>query len=178
MRAFLCAAAVIALAGSAAAQSPPQDLDRLKKLLDEKLGSPSQRTRSVVRPEKPLQQDDFYVIEPDGTVRDPSGQTPQKRSSMGGELVAAAGRVGGRAEDRGPLVLAQGEGRRAPTQIKRDSYVVQLRSDLTSEELDRAIATLRDKYGLEITRSNNSLGILHVSPMAGSTRSAGTGATR
>ena len=60
-------------------------------------------------------QDDFYVIEPDGTVRDPSGQTPQKRSSMGGELVAAAGRVGGRVEDRGPLVLAQGEGRRAPT---------------------------------------------------------------
>jgi subtilisin family serine protease len=179
MRALVCFVTAVVLAGNAAAQSSPQDLDRLKRLLDEKLGSPAPKTRSVRPPDKPVNPDDFYVVQPDGTIRDPKVQGTQKRSAMGAEIASfasgLAGLAGSGANTGGsgaPVMLAQGSSpyRGAP-QIQRDSYVVQLRSDLTSEELDQAIRTLREKYNLEITRSNNSLGILHVSPRGGTSRS-------
>src|SRR5262245_29881449 len=95
MRTFVIAATVIMLAGNAAAQSSPQDLDRLKRLLDEKLGSTSQqnqRTRGMPA-DKPTKPDDFYVVQPDGTIRDTRGLGPQKRSAMGGEVAALLGGI-------------------------------------------------------------------------------------
>ncbi len=167
MRAFMFAAIMAMLAGDAMAQSSPQDLDRLRSLLDDRLGS-GKRTRSVARPQQPkvLKPDDFYVVRPDGTVR-----ANDKRSSMsnpaGVLLAEAAGWAGypALAADASDIVLAQADGRaRSAPQIKRDSYVVQLKDDLTSAELDDAIDTLRNKYGLEITNHNNTLGLLYVSP--------------
>jgi subtilisin family serine protease len=185
MRAFMIAAIAIMLAQNAAAQSSPQDLDRLKRLLDEKFGSASQQNQRArgAPADKPAKPDDFYVVQPDGTIRDTKGLAPEKRSAMGAEIAAAAGGLsslllgtpGTYSSGAGDaaIVLAQDQGAyRGAPQIKRDSYVIQLRSDLTSEELDQAIATIRNKYNLEITRSNNSLGILHVSPVGGG-RSSG-----
>jgi hypothetical protein len=60
--------------------------------------------------------------------------------------------------------------RRAPSRIRapQDRYAILLKSDLTGEQRDAAIATLRNKYNLKITKTNSALDLLYVSPRSSS----------
>ena len=62
MRALLIAAAGAVWSASAFAQaSAPEDLDRLKRMLDERLPQ-APRTRGLTKGERPLRPDDFHSI--------------------------------------------------------------------------------------------------------------------
>jgi subtilisin family serine protease len=170
MRALVMAAALAAWSGTALGQSSaPEDLDRLKRMLDERLPQ-APRTRGLSKGERPLRSDDFYSIrrrEQDGQAN-PS-LNPGKRSALD-----APGLFGVPA-----AAAAEGEGPREPSaaaprgsqrvQAKRDSYVIVLKTDLDGQQLDAALATLSQKYNLEITRANK-LGEIRVSPRQAATR--------
>jgi hypothetical protein len=83
MRALVMAAALAAWSGTALGQSStPEDLDRLKRMLDERLPQ-APRTRGLSKGERPLRSDDFYSIrrrEQDGQAN-PS-LNPGKRSAL------------------------------------------------------------------------------------------------
>jgi subtilisin family serine protease len=161
MRPLVFAVAIAVLAGPALAQSTsPEDVDKLKRMLDEKFGSPS-RTRGSAKPQKQLKQEDFYSIQRDGGDRQQTTTPPGKRSvlDLPGALMAIA------PAHAGPGDVAQADTRRGSRrlEVKRDSYVILLKGNLTDQQLDAAIATLRDKYGLEVTR-HTRLGEIYVSP--------------
>jgi len=164
MRALVIAAALAAGCGSAMAQSAtPEDLDRLKRMLDERLPPQQPRTRGLSKGERPLRSDDFYSIprrEQDGN---PSAN-PGKRSSTDaptwlGVGTAQAGEGDG---TRPPPAAAAPRGSQR-VQARRDSYVIVLKTDLNGQQLDEALATLSQKYNLEVTRANK-LGEIRVSP--------------
>src|SRR5262245_3832176 len=87
MRAFMLAAALAVLGSPVAAQSP-DDVDRLKRMLDQRIpphGGSGGTTRSFSQPtpapvqrERPLRSDDFYSIKRDQS----RGAGPEKRSSI------------------------------------------------------------------------------------------------
>ncbi len=172
MRALVIAAALAAWSGSAIAQaSPPEDLDRLKRMLDERLPS-APRTRGLSKGERPLRSDDFYSIrrrEPDGQAN-PS-LNPGKRSDYDAPgLIGIAAAVAGEDDrTREPSAAAAPRGSQR-VQARRDSYVIVLKTDLSGQQLDDALATLSQKYNLEITRANK-LGEIRVSPRQAATRS-------
>jgi hypothetical protein len=91
MRAFVIGAALAAWCGSALAQSStPEDLDRLKRMLDERLPQ-APRTRGLSKGERPLRSDDFYSIRRREQDGNPSAN-PGKRSSGDGLIgIGAAG---------------------------------------------------------------------------------------
>src|SRR5262245_15076147 len=170
MRALVMAAA-LAWSGTALAQSSaPEDLDRLKRMLDERL-PPAPRTRGLSKGERPLRSDDFYSIrrrEQDGQSN--PGLNPGKRSAldapaMFGIPAASAGESDGTRE---PAAAAAPRGSQR-VQARRDSYVIVLKTDLNGQQLDEALATLSQKYNLEITRANK-LGEIRVSPRPAATR--------
>ena len=172
MRALLIAAAGAVWSASAFAQaSAPEDLDRLKRMLDERLPQ-APRTRGLTKGERPLRPDDFYSIrrrEQEGQGN--PGAHPGKRSSYDAPALMGIG----------PAQAAEGDGARQPSaataprgsqrvQTRRDSYVIVLKTDLDGQQLDEALATLSQKYNLEITRANK-LGEIRVSPRRPVTRS-------
>jgi len=167
MRPLMFAVAFAVLAGPALAQSTsPDDVDRLKRMLDEKLGSGA-RTRSIAKPDKPLKEDDFHSIKRDQNP-EPKQPAPGKRSSLDGARPLPSALLGIAPAQAGEdgIVLAQSDQPRRGAQrlqAKRDSYVILLKADITSQQLDAAVATLSSKYNLEITR-HTKLGELHVSP--------------
>src|SRR5215510_11745810 len=164
MRAQVTAAALAAGCGSAVAQSAtPEDLDRLKRMLDERLPAAQPRTRGLSKGERPLRSDDFYSIprrEQDGN---PSAN-PGKRSSTDAPTWLGVGTAAAGEGDapRPPSAAAAPRGSQR-VQARRDSYVIVLKTDLNGQQLDDALATLSQKYNLEITRANK-LGEIRVSP--------------
>src|SRR5689334_20938849 len=174
MRVLVIAAALAALGGSAMAQSSaPEDLDRLKRMLDERLPS-APRTRGLSKGERPLRSDDFYSIrrrEQDG----PGNPSPNPGKRSGYEapgllgIGAAMAGEGDRDRARDPAVGAAPRGSQR-VQARRDSYLIVLKTDLSGQQLDDALATLSQKYNLEITRANR-LGEIRVSPRQPATRS-------
>src|SRR5262245_37272602 len=155
MRALVIAAALAAGCGSAVAQSAtPEDLDRLKRMLDERLPAPQPRTRGLSKGERPLRSDDFYSIprrEQDGN---PSAN-PGKRSSTEAPTWLGVGTAAAGEGDapRPPSAAAAPRGSQR-VQARRDSYVIDLKTDLNGQQLDDALATLSQKYNLEVTRAN------------------------
>jgi subtilisin family serine protease len=171
MRALVMAAALAAWSGTALGQSStPEDLDRLKRMLDERLPQ-APRTRGLSKGERPLRSDDFYSIrrrEQDGQAN-PS-LNPGKRSALDAPglfgVPAAAAAEGEGAREPSAAAAPRGSQR---VQTKRDSYVIVLKTDLDGQQLDAALATLSQKYNLEITRANK-LGEIRVSPRQAATR--------
>jgi Subtilase family/Dockerin type I domain len=174
MRALMVAAALAVWSGSALAQaSTPEDLDRLKRMLDERLPQ-APRTRGISKGERPLRTDDFYAIRRRDQEQGNPGAAPGKRSSSDlpaliGIAAAAAGEG-----DGAPAAAAAPRGSQR-VQARRDSYVIVLKTDLNGQQLDEALATLSQKYNLEITRANK-LGEIRVSPRQPATRGIEPGA--
>src|SRR5262245_8467632 len=87
MRWLMVATALLAWGGTALAQSPtPDDLDRLKRMLDERLPQ-APRTRGLTKSERPLRSDDFQSIrrrDQDGTA------TPDAKPGKGSQWQAPA----------------------------------------------------------------------------------------
>src|SRR5262245_26035781 len=144
MRALVIAAALAAGCGSAVAQSAtPEDLDRLKRMLDERLPAPQPRTRGLSKGERPLRSDDFYSIprrEQDGN---PSAN-PGKRSSTDAPTWLGVGT----AQD------GEGDGTRPPTaaaaprgyqreQDRRDTTVFVTQNALNGKQTTEALEIFR-----------------------------------
>src|SRR5262245_61701535 len=166
MLSILIAAALAAWSGTALGQSSsPEDLDRLKRMLDERLPQ-APRTRGLSKGERPLRSDDFYSIRRREPEANPSA-TPGKRSLYDPALVGIGAAQAAEGEVRPSAAAPRGSQR---VQAKRDSYVIILKTDLSGQQLDEALATLSQKYNLEITRANK-LGEIRVSPRASPTRS-------
>jgi subtilisin family serine protease len=168
MRALMVAAALAAWSGTAVAQSTsPEDLERLKRMLDERLPE-APRSRSLNKRQQPLRSDDFYSIRRREPEANPSAQ-PGKRSRYDPAVlgVTAAQAAEGEA---GPQPSAAADPRGSQrVQARRDSYVIVLKTDLSGPQLDEALETLSQKYNLEITRANK-LGEVRVSPRTPTTR--------
>ena len=170
MRALVIAAALAAWCGSALAQSStPEDLDRLKRMLDDRLPQ-APRTRGLSKGgERPLKSDDFYSIRRRDQDGSPS-TNPGKRSFHEAPAligIGAAQAAEGEAPSQ-PSAAAAPRGSQK-VQARRDSYVIVLKTDLSGQQLDEALATLSQKYNLEITRANK-LGEIRVSPRQAATR--------
>jgi subtilisin family serine protease len=167
MRAFVIGAALAAWCGSALAQSStPEDLDRLKRMLDERLPQ-APRTRGLSKGERPLRSDDFYSIRRREQDGNPSAN-PGKRSSGDGLIGIGAAQAAEGDGPREPSAAAAPRGSQR-VQARRDSYVIVLKTDLNGQQLDEALATLSQKYNLEVTRANK-LGEIRVSPRPAATR--------
>src|SRR5262245_44890408 len=170
MRWLMVATALLAWGGTALAQSPtPDDLDRLKRMLDERLPQ-APRTRGLTKSERPLRSDDFQSIrrrDQDGTA------TPDAKPGKGSQWQAparfgiAAAQAADEAGVRQPSPAPPRGSQRV--QARRDGYVIVLKTDLSGEQLDAALKTLSQKYNLEVTRANK-LGEIRVSPRAVATR--------
>ena len=170
MRWLMVATALLAWGGTALAQSPtPDDLDRLKRMLDERLPQ-APRTRGLTKSERPLRSDDFQSIrrrDQDGTA------TPDAKPGKGSQWQApamfgiAAAQAADEAGVRQPSPAPPRGSQRV--QASRDSYVIVLKTDLSGEQLDAALQTLSQKYNLEVTRANK-LGEIRVSPRRAATR--------
>src|SRR5262249_46126886 len=125
MRWLMVATALLAWGGTALAQSPtPDDLDRLKRMLDERIPQ-APRTRGLGKGDRPLKSDDFQSIrrrDRDGSGT--PGADPGKRSqwqapALIGIAAAEAGdEAGGAALP--PAAAPRGSQR---VQARRDSYV-------------------------------------------------------
>src|SRR5215470_6447236 len=151
MRWLMVATALLAWGGTALAQSPtPDDLDRLKRMLDERLPQ-APRTRGLTKSDRPLRSDDFQSIRRrDGTA------TPDAKPGKGSQWQApmfgiAAAQAADEAGVRQPSPAPPRGSQRV--QASRDSYVIVLKTDLSGEQLDAALQTLSQKYNLEVTRA-------------------------
>jgi subtilisin family serine protease len=182
MRALIFAVAFAVLPGVAYAQSDAaKDADRLKQLLQQKFGAPS-KTRSLGR--QPEQQPiEYFDVKPDGSVRpSPPPQAPvggpSQKSSSNGRVAAALGAatVFGGHRDVGPdhRDVVQAQAASPSIGVARDTFVIQLKPDITSAQLD----ALLSKYGLTVERHVPALGLLHVRrPAAPATRGAAPAAS-
>jgi len=52
----------------------------------------------------------------------------------------------------------------ARSRVERDRYAILLKSGLTGRQRRAAVATLREKYNLRVTKANKAQDILYVSP--------------
>jgi hypothetical protein len=158
MHALLVIAALLLTSAPALAQSSPQELERMKRMLEERLGSGQ---RGVARPqEAPLKPTDFQAVKRGTSERRSRGGTSDdRRSSLDGPAPAAAAVAG--------IAAAHAKTRTAPDvalHVRRDRYAIQLKANLTDEQLDAAIERLTKGYNLDIVKHNSTLGILYVSP--------------
>jgi len=165
MRALIFVLTLSLPTGPLLADTSPQDLERLRRIMDEKLGS----TRKPQPPQKPLKPEDFYVVKPGTQPSKRRGGSSEAPSESRGQMMALPGVAAAHASD-GRIVSAQAGTGPAASHVKRDSYVIQLKTDLTAAQVDAALATLSSKYNLEIKKFNSSLGVLHVSPRSPTAR--------
>lgn len=196
-------AAVFAVPVTAHAQSlPPQQLE-LQQLLEKKFSrsKSAPKTRSLAPPggaatdrpaikpapdAKGIEPGDFYLINPDGSVkqapaqRAPSGLHRGDATDAGGSTLVgkvrswlaggaqdgAPQRSAGPATTRGLAPAAHEAGStfrpviQAQVAVKKDSYVIQLKPGVSSEEID----ALLEKYDLEVTDAVPMLGVIYVTP--------------
>lgn len=213
-----------AQSGIAGAQSLPPEQQRLKQLLEQKFSgsrssesAPPGSTRAPTTrglgapapvkqapPEKKLDPKDFYVVDPDGKVRERRSEATGLAEPMRGAADSDSGGVigwlkswfSGASKPTGPQVTADAAGaapagvrtrsltptdtQNAPPVVKaqvavaKDSYVIRLNPNVTSEEID----ALLEKYNLEVTKAVPVLGVLHVTPKSPPPASATRGMTR
>jgi subtilisin family serine protease len=160
MRALVLALTIALMPGLALAQSDPKkDSERLKQLLEDKFGSQQPRTRGAAP--KRDQQIDYFQVKPDGSVKSapPPATGTDRKSSV------ESGLGFGPATSDGRLQVAQAQQQRT-IGVARDTFVIQLKPDITGEQIDRLLS----KYGLKVVRHVPSLGLLHVERPAEQTR--------
>jgi subtilisin family serine protease len=170
----LVVALVLTNATTSVAAQATKEQENLKRLLEEKYGTSRSRNLDQSAPRtrglagtpapntttpSPPASGDLLTIKPDGTIKPRSsneGAQPERRSDLGDGLWAQfAAAVLPRAWAQAP---AAPPGAPSAMVAARDSFVIQLNPNVTSQQIDDLVR----KYDLNVTKHVPSLGVLYV----------------
>ncbi|MDX2168421.1 MAG: S8 family serine peptidase [Deltaproteobacteria bacterium] len=195
---LLAVALAVALGSVPALAQTAQEQENLRNLLNKKFGSQTRGVTRQQQDDKIKPDDYYYVKPDGSVQRAPNAPPQKRSETWGSiasgawewmvsfftapkpkghdGTTATAGASRGPRQDDAATVPADDQkvmqfaqaGTNDPVAVKRNSYVIQLKPDVTSAQID----ALLEKYDLEVTKYDDELGWLYVSQKSSGTRSA------